>query len=314
MPWRWTNSTGLQTLGPAPAGFTLNPTSDVSGDGSIVVGYMNDGSDSRAFRWTQSTGIEVVPGIGGAYGPFLSRDGTTIVGKTVGTSLSARRWTQATGAQPLGPLTGLPLGNGSALIGYGVSADGSVVVGTGEAVYQNSPTLTTAVPFRWTQATGSVGILNNGQFYNPQDGAGASSVSADGAVIVGYSGSSAWRWTAGSGFQTIVNPPPIAGSFLPSISGNGLTVVYREFIWTQTGGAQQLTDALTAAGCTFTGWTGLRVIDTSSDGRSLCGYGTNPTGQREAWYATIPAPGVPVLLAASGAVANRRRRRSHSFA
>jgi len=308
--WRWNAGSGLITLTGAPAGLSLDAASDVSQDGTTIVGTMNNGVGTFAYRWTAGAGIQRVVGIGGggSFGPFVSADGSTIVGTHEGSTLSARRWTQATGAQPLGPVTGLPFGNGSALLGYGVSSDGSVIVGPAEAVYQTSPFATTVTPFRWTAGGGAVGILDNGQFYNPLAGAGASSVSADGSVMVGYSGTTAWRWSSATGFQPLVTPPPIAGTFVPSISGDGATVAYREFLWTQTGGTQTLTDVLTSAGCTFTGWTGLRVIDTSFNGRALCGYGTNPTGQTEAWYATIPAPGAGALLAAAASLTTRRRR------
>jgi hypothetical protein len=203
----------------------------------------------------------------------------------------------------------LPFGNGGATVGYAVSADGSVIVGPASALYQANPPLGTITPFRWTQSTGAVGILNNGQIYNPLAGAGATSVSDDGVRIAGYSGSSAWLWTASAGYQTIVpNPPVIGGTFNPTLSGDGNTLVYREFIWTQSSGTQLLTSVLTSAGCDFTGWTNLRVIDTSFNGLTLCGYGTNPQGQTEAWYATIPGPSSTAALLALTGIATARRR------
>ncbi len=46
-------------------------------------------------------------------------------------------------------------------------------------------------------------------------------------------------------------------------------------------------------GLDLTGWTLTRAFDLSADGLTLVGDGTNPSGNREAWVATIPryAPG-----------------------
>lgn len=248
--------------------------------------------------------------LGGAtFGPSLSADGSTAVGTAEGLSISqAVRWTLATGTVNIGPITGLPISDGVSRISYGVSTDGGVVVGVGEAVYSTNPVQTTFLPFRWTQATGAVGLLDNGQFYLPQIGAGASDTSADGSVVVGYAGAGVWRWTAATGFSLVLNPPSTPGTFYPHVSSDGSTVAYRHLLWTATGGEVPLTTALTNAGCNFSGWTNIFATDVSGDGRSLCGYGTNPTGQTEAWYATIPAPGAAPILALAAFVAQRRRR------
>ncbi len=306
--WRWTAATGRVDLGPAPFGFQMLQANDVSGNGSIIVGSMQGQGGTAAWRWTQATSVQQVIGMGGTFGPNISSDGSTIVGQSGG---GGARWTQATGTQPLGPVTGLPFGNGSTNVAYGVSANGSVIVGPASALYQVFPVpLDTIVPYRWTQATGAVGILNNGQFYNPTTGAGATSISDDGTRIAGISFRTAWLWSETAGFHTLVlNPPSIPGGFSPSISGDGNTVAYREFLWTQSSGTQLLTNVLTSAGCNFTNWTDLRVIDTSFDGRTLCGYGTNPQGQTEAWYATIPGPSSTAALLALTGIATTRRQR-----
>jgi probable HAF family extracellular repeat protein len=97
--------------------------------------------------------------------------------------------------QGLGDLAG-----GSFLsLAFGVSADGSVVVGQG-----NSASGTQA--FRWTSGTGMVGLgdLPGGSF-----GSLAFGVSADGSVVVGQgtsaSGGEAFLWTSDSGMQSLAS-------------------------------------------------------------------------------------------------------------
>lgn len=313
VPWRWSALTGRVNFGPVPAGFQFVDATDVSGDGSVAVGSMNDGAGlTTSWRWQSGGSVERVVGIGGGltFGPFVSADGSTIVGTQEGFPLSARRWTQATGAQSLNPVTGVPIGQGSALVARAVTANGSLVAGTATAIYTTVPQpLSAFLPFRWTQGTGSVGTLDNGQFYLPTIGAGASDLSADGSVMVGYVGAGTWRWTVADGFSLVLNPAATAGSFLPKVSGDGSTIAYRHLLWTVSDGEVPLTTALTSAGCNFTGWSNVFATDVSFNGHALCGYGTNPTGQTEAWYATIPAPvSAPPLLAISTAASLRRRR------
>lgn len=76
--FRWTAETGMVRLGDFRG-------SDVSGDGSVVVGT---GFDERAeFRWTAESGIVRLANLDGTFDPValskvaaISADGTTIVG------------------------------------------------------------------------------------------------------------------------------------------------------------------------------------------------------------------------------------------
>ncbi len=74
-------------------------------------------------------------------------------------------------------------------------------------------------------------------------------------------------------------------------------------------GALPITQILTESGATFTGWSGLVATGIDFGATHLCGYGTNPMGQTEAWYATIPAPGAGAVCAILALAASRRRRR-----
>jgi len=71
---------------------------------------------------------------------------------------------------------------------------------------------------------------------------------------------------------------------------------------------------LTSHGVTnLTGWTLPNAVSVSADGRTIVGYGTNPSGQLEAWIATVPEPSSLALATCAGiglAFALTRRHRS----
>ena len=80
---------------------------------------------------------------------------------------------------------------------FGVSSDGSVVVGRGTSASGTEASL-------WTSGSGMVGLgdLAGGSFFSRAHG-----VSNDGSVVVGIatsaSGNEAFRWTSGSGMVSL---------------------------------------------------------------------------------------------------------------
>ena len=129
-------------------------------------------------------------------------------------------------------------------VAYGVSADGSVVVGYGFSAGG------VIEAFRWTEADGMQGL---GALPGVV-GSIARGVSADGSVIVGESGGEAFRWTAVGGMQGLGSLVGASqpGSAAYDVSADGSVVIgwsryasnvgQRAFRWTTTGGMVALLD------------------------------------------------------------------------
>ena len=136
--FRWTQSTGMVSLGVLSGGFTSNAMA-VSGDGSIVVGNADVPGANRAFRWTQADGMVNLGVLNAgtnslAYG--VSSDGAVVVGQATDGAANnvnrAFRWTQSTGMQSVETwlrANGIRVATDITSSASGVSADGSVVVG-----------------------------------------------------------------------------------------------------------------------------------------------------------------------------------------
>ena len=93
--------------------------------------------------------------------------------------------------------------------------------------------------------------------------------------------------------------------------------VQAAFVWDSANGMRDLQNFLaTDLGLDLAGWSLEQAEAVSADGRTIVGYGTNPSGRTEAWIAIIPEPSTALLLA-SGLVAlamgRRHRRRSNNL-
>src|SRR5262245_17049665 len=83
-------------LGDLPGGTFESHATDISGDGSVVVGYGRNATGTDAFRWTRDAGMTAL----GAVGADLQRvstDGSTVVGSAGGSNPFPFRWTQQSG-------------------------------------------------------------------------------------------------------------------------------------------------------------------------------------------------------------------------
>jgi probable HAF family extracellular repeat protein len=251
-PFRWTSDGGLVGLGDFPDAscpFCQRAANGVSADGSVVVGYATGLFNFEAFRWTAETGMVRLGTFGDnvqTLAEAVSADGSVVVGRT---NTEGFRWTAAEGMTGLGDLGGqLPFPVSEA---YGISADGSVIVGGArDGAGQDQA-------FRWTAGGGmeGIGILAG----EPFTAAGDSS--ADGSVVVGiargfFTGrDSAFIWTRVGGMRS-------------------LKAVLE-----------------TDHGLDLSGWTLLAATAVSDDGQTIAGYGINPDSVQEAWVATLePAP------------------------
>jgi probable HAF family extracellular repeat protein len=282
----FTNYTTTVTVGPptTPGGFkglgflpggNFSRAGRVSADGSVVVGQSNSISGYQAFRWTAVSGmvgLGYLPGESYSGAADVSADGSVVAGGG-GSAFGEQgwRWTVA------GGLIGLsdPPGSLFPIRGYGVSADGSVIVGPGSG----------AQAYRWTAAGGAVGL-------NSQPGGVfivANGVSADGSVIVGQgnpSATEAYRWTAAGGAVSLGDLP--GGDFSSAatkVSADGSVVVglghsasgEEAFRWTVAGGMVGLGDLPGGTFDSTANWV-------SPDGSVVVGIGTSASGSEAFWW------------------------------
>jgi probable HAF family extracellular repeat protein len=230
--FRWTSASGMVGLGDLAGGEFFSYAHGVSADGSTVVGMSESASGTEAFRWTSASGMVGLGDLAG--GRFdseargVSADGSTVVGEGRSASGSeAFRWTDLNGnglVDPNEKLDNHPefglgyLPGGSSSQAYGVSADGSTVVGYGYPGHE---------AFRWTSDSGMV-ALGDSTFSSFAYG-----VSADGSTVVGYGdlipglGLEAFRWTQATGMVGLGHLPGGGDwwSWAFDVSADGSTVV-----------------------------------------------------------------------------------------
>jgi autotransporter-associated beta strand protein/probable HAF family extracellular repeat protein len=166
-------------------------------------------------------------------------------------------------------------------VAYGVSGNGSVVVGISQIVdFGLSP----PQPFSWTASGGMVAIGNPPGGSLPNSIANAAN--SDGSVIVGFNGttSEAFRATSPTNIVSLGTLPGSGGSRALGVSGDGSVVVgqsyfsssetYKAFRWTASTG-------MTGLG-TLPGDNGSAANAISADGSVIVGFSYN--------IATNPGP------------------------
>jgi uncharacterized membrane protein len=132
--FRWTAAGGMQGLGCLNAsGFLFSFGNAVSSDGLVAAGYSSSADGLQGFRWNASDGMHGIGAFSGAGENYFSEvlaasaDGSVLVGysnSAYGTE--AFRWNATDGIQSLHE----PINSPFSGVAWGVSADGSVAVGS----------------------------------------------------------------------------------------------------------------------------------------------------------------------------------------
>jgi uncharacterized membrane protein len=290
--FRWTRADGFESLGRISGDVSRNNAFNVSADGTVVVGRDEQPDNVQAFRWTKTTGMV---GAGSHTSEFnaVSADGAIAAGRfnsapvgAVSDVPLAATWTQAGGWHTIDGA--LPDSNA-----FGMSDDGTTIVGAN----QNHA-------FRWTAVGGLIDIGPSGRVPTHSI---ARDVSSDGSVVIGDGGPSeeahAFRWTTDNGIQFLTGPDPTQSSFAYATDADGSTIVgqlgfQHAFIWDSAHGMRDLQTVLvTDFGATnLNGWTLERAFGVSADGRTIVGDGRNPSGNTEAWIATLPPTATAIPL------------------
>jgi probable HAF family extracellular repeat protein len=226
-------------------------------------------------------GLGALPGGVTSAALKVSRDGSTVVGYAgSGKGYEAFRWTEATGMVGLGDFAG-GLSDGS--VAFSVSANGSVVVGSG------TPDSQPYLGFRWTQAAGMVSLGDSDS--DPTTSSYPNDVSDDGGVVAftgGYAGNGAggligqaFRWSAATGLAPLGFLPGGDYTEANGVSADGSVIVgggttpgggWHTFRWTQATGLVSLGDL--AGGDEFS-----FAFDVSSDGAVVVGRCSTEKGR-----------------------------------
>jgi probable HAF family extracellular repeat protein len=139
--FRWTQREGMVGLGDLPGGVSLSVARAISPDGGVIVGNALSAFGNEAFRWTQESGmigLGDLPGGGlffSSYALGVAENGSIVVG-TGETDLGSEAfvWDSLNGIRNLKDVL---ISQGDDLTGWrldranGISADGTVIVGSG---------------------------------------------------------------------------------------------------------------------------------------------------------------------------------------
>lgn len=289
---RWLPGEVLEVLG-VPAGEAEAEAQAASLAGHVVTGTGFTGNVGSAFRW--SGGFSELGGVN-SRASGVSDDGLVIVGSAHDQTGQPRafRWTAATGIQFLGTTrTGAPS------YGWGISPDGSVVVGQ---------TNTKQGPrgFLYSTASGYV-ILGT----LPNDTASqAVAASFQGQIIVGTSSRQVFSGAQGFTSQMLRRTNTsmsgtgdlFGGPFQSAardVSADGGVIVgsgkidgglSRAVYWTANNGLLDFQNLLIREfGVNLNGWQLTEATGVSADGLTVVGNGVNPQGQGQGWIARLPS-------------------------
>jgi probable HAF family extracellular repeat protein len=189
--FRW-NATSNTMVSLGNIGGTSSYAYGVSGDGSVVVGEAEDADGNyQAFRWNATSNTMTGLGFLGtstySYANAVSADGNFVVGGSEDSSGNdqAVRWTSSGIGWTSSVIESLGTLGGTSSYAYGVSGDGSVVVGSSNDSSNNQQA------FLWNETTGGMMSLYDTLVSSGADLTGwlslgdATGISSDGTTIVG---------------------------------------------------------------------------------------------------------------------------------
>jgi probable HAF family extracellular repeat protein len=287
--FRWSADTGVQSLGVLPGGeaFTGSQASDVSDDGSVIVGQSYSTAGMRAFRWTAGGGLTdlgLPPGQlanASAGNPIVSGDGRVVVGSLntpSGPVHYAFAWTAAGGAQYFN------IARRS--IPRVMTYDGSAVLGHAEITTDSYSAV------RWDLAANQTVLLPN---------VWVSGMNIAATAMWVQRGFDWYFWTSTDGFEQLVDPASTY-MYFGAVSADGRLFGGNDsdgaMVWRPGHGAMAAEDYLRRSGVAIPadaeGQLGL-VVDVSADGRVLMGQGEihppGPLSYTGVWVAMLPRCG-----------------------
>lgn len=294
----------------------LTIPSAINANGTVVVGYYDDGAGGPGFRWVKDnsgspsggtfTQLAYLPGGVGGAAQGINYAGDVMVGKSNdGVSDVAVRWvSDNAGGFTITSLGSLPGGYDSYALG--ANAVGDVVIGSS----RNNTGQFEA--YRWqvdTSGSPSGGTMRGLGFLGSDTSSYASGVNASGNVVVGESvsgtGPQAFRWVLdNSGTPsggTMSGLGFLAGgtrSSATAVNASGDVVVGRSevasnqiaFRWTVTGGMQSVEAWLSQSNVPMAGLVRLSEANgVSADGNTVVGRAVNSHGNTEGFIARVSA-------------------------
>lgn len=272
----WTLSAGIQALtAVAPDNEASLEPHAVSKNGKVIVGTF-DVSPVRAFRWTESSkavALGVLPGASSSYGYASNADGSVIVGAS---GVNPFRWT-SNGMVPV------PLGANNTGGAAGVNDDGTVVVGTATMGGKASA-------YCWK--VGETVATALGTFVGATSSSGHG-VSGDGLVVVGSADNKrAFRWSSGTGFVGIADS--VGGSVSTAKAANidGTVIVGSSdrgaWVWDSELGLRMVEAIVADLGFVTDGYDFRTLNAVSSDGRTIVGGTSTPSGIDRTFVVRLP--------------------------
>lgn len=304
---------------------------DVSTDGKVVVGNIDQDAGRRAFQWTRDGGVSELASPEAdviVRAVRVSGDGTTIFGSV---DSAGYRWSTTLGDGFFGAsntrdvtydgTTTVVASNEAFVRQVGETPEYYVwpIPGDGEVeVFEANPDASTIVghqvtdsnqtfPLRWNEQRG---FDEPGKEFADLSGFTAIDVSADGQTVMIRSGlrgggGFTYLWNDTTGLTTVsanewrLNAMDDSGRLLAGGASSG------GVIWDENHGFRDLQSLLeTKFGLAddLDGWYLLEVMELSGDGRTFVGRGLDPAGRKSAWVATIPEPSTIGLLCVGGAI------------